>query len=1046
MILTIIHLTDIHLNTQNNYLDGKTSHLWQAVKSEVRHSDRIVCCVSGDIAQSGNESEYFNHAIPLFDNIRKEIKDEVNIDCDFLFIPGNHDCDFSNKDANSTRDILLRNIGSTPTNLSSHTIDTIRVQKNFDDFKELFHSTWSYCKLEISDQLVEKISLDLDDKKVVFNLYNSSWVSTIHEKPGQMFFPSGDYKEKMTNLIGDINVSLVHHPDHWLQPDNRREFKDLLESTSDFILSGHEHHSTHGIATDWSNKRIQYIEGGVLQENSDADSSAFNILHLDLSDNKQRIVEYKWESMHYSINMDTNWTNFFTETTIKHNSYSTLELKSDFVNFIDDLSIPLTHPRVSSPKLSDLYTYPNVKEIIYQNKQNEIIKYQEVTSILTNIKSQEHIVFSGDKESGKSSLGKIIFQWFFNKKKFPLLIDGSDIKPSQLKAISRIIEEGANKIYGIERVSLYMQLNRSDRVLVIDNWQNTRLNDKYKSKFLVEAAKWFDNVIFLTDGMSNIGDFIHLISEIDTSYSIRQFEIQELGFEKREELIEKWILLGQEESLEETEFIRLKDRNEKAINSIIGQNYVPTYPLYILIILQTLESGNTHNLDRSTNGYYYEVLIKQSLAKIQMSNEETDKMYNYMTEIAYKFFNENIIYLSEEGWIAFHEYYRLEYGLNPQQFSFTEFQTKLVLSKIFEKNNGGYRFSYPYIYYYFVAQYLAKYIQEDDCKNKVADMCRNLHQADFAHIIMFLTHLSKDRFIISKVIESTKAIFEDIPILKLEEDINVVNNLMDYIPQLVIGNINVKEHRKLENKKRDEFDLIKAQEDLEVDPSKNDDIDEEDESIQSGMELVNNLNKSFKMIEIIGQILKNYYGSTKATEKIELCNEAFEVALRTNNIAIISLNEDKEFLIRYISNIIKDRGFNGDDSQVEKISKRILYTMAKAITFSTIEKVSLSVGTRNLDEIFKGAQNTLPFTSVKLLNTAIKLEHYDDYPFEEISSLFRELKDNMIAKDLLQNLVGKYLYMFQTNYKEQQAICSSVGIKYEPKTLLPITNFRNRTH
>jgi hypothetical protein len=1036
MILTLIHLTDIHLTNHSNNLYEKIPQLWQAIKSEVRHSKRIICCVSGDIAQSGSENEYFSHAIPLFDNIRKEIKDEVNIDCDFLFIPGNHDCDFSNKDTNVTRDLLLNSISNSGTKISAHTIDTIRVQKNFDDFKDLFHSSWCHCKLELTNKLVEKVSLDIEGKVIVFNLYNSAWVSTLHEKPGQMFFPSNDYKEMMTKLTGEINVSLVHHPDHWLQPNNRREFRELLEATSDFILSGHEHISTHTIATDWENKRIQYIEGGVLQEHGDSNSSSYNIIHLDLDNNRQRIVEYSWGTSHYVIKKDTEWQEFVSEASIKNHSNSSLEIKHEFLNFVNDLSIPLTHPRVSTPKLSDFYTFPNVKEMIYQNKQNEIIKYQAVQDILENIKSKNHIVFSGDKESGKTSLAKSIFQWFSQKSQYPLLIEGADIKPGQLNEIHKIVEEGAAKVYGDERISLYTQLNRSDRVLIIDDWQNTRLNNKYKSKFLTEVSKWFDNVFFFTETLSNVGEFVHFISEEESEYTIRQFEIQELGFEKREELIEKWIVLGQEETLEEQDFIRLKDRYEKAINSIIGQNYVPTYPLYILIILQTLESGTPHNLDRSTNGYYYEVLIKQSLARIQLSNEETDKMYNYLTEIAFKFFNEDITYLDEEGWMEFHEYYRNEYGLNPQQFSFIEFKTKLVTSKIFEKSNAGFKFSYPYIYYYFVAQYLAKYIQDDGSRNKVAEMCKNLHQADFAHIIMFLTHLSKDRFIITKVIESTKAIFEDIPILKLEEDIKVVNDLMDNIPQLVIGSIDVNENRRLENQRRDELTRLNAQENIE-EPSTETQEDEETDPL--GIEMVNQLNKSFKMIEIIGQILKNYYGSTKAAEKIDLCNEAFSVAMRTNNIAIISLNESKDFLIRYISSIIKDRGFDGDETQMEKTSKRILYTMTKAITFSTIEKVSLSVGTRNLDETFKGVQNLLPITSIKLVNAAIKLEHYDDYPFEEISSLYKELRDNMFAKDLLQNFVGKYLYMFQTNFKEQQAICASVGIKYEPKTMLPLT-------
>ncbi|EWG09311.1 metallophosphoesterase [Cytobacillus firmus] len=1036
MLLTLIHLTDIHLNNFNNPLLSKSHALWKALKAEVRHSSRVVCCVSGDIAQSGNEDEYFSYAIPLFDNIKNEIKKEVNLDCDFIFIPGNHDCDFSNKEINGTRELLMKNMGHT--DLNAHTIETIKVQKNFEDFQELFHSSWKYCETMFKGPLLEKVKMNVGEKEIIFNLFNSSWISTLHENPGQMYFPVTTYKETMLDHIGDINITLVHHPDHWLEPNNRREFRELLEETSDIILTGHEHQSTLGVLTNWDSRRIQYIEGGVLQELADPNSSSFNIIHFNLNESKQNIIEYTWGTDHYSATKETGWQEIPAVGTVKNSQSNVLELDHEFSIYIKDLSIPLAHPRKTNLELNDLYIYPNVKEILFQKRQDELVEYHDLEGILSGITPQCHFVFSGDRESGKTSLGKVIFNYFYNQKeKFPLLIDGSNITPGRLNAINRIVEDGASKNYGADRTDYYVQLDKSERILIIDNWQNTSLNDKYKSKFLAEAAKWFDNIIFLAEKGSRIREIVLLISEDykSDSYIIREFEIQELGFEKREELIGKWVTLGQEETLETEEFIRVKDRYEKAINSIIGQNYVPTFPLYILIILQTLESGTPHNFERSTNGYYYEVLIKQSLGKIQLSNEETDKMYNYLTELAYKFFTENISTLDENNWRLFHEYYRKEYALTPQQFSFDEFKMKFLKSKIFTSYNEGYKFSYPYLYYYFVAQFLAKDIQEEDCKTIVSRMCSNLYQSDNAHIIMFLTHLSKDRFIIKKVIESAKGIFDDTPLLKLEDDIGAINNLMDHIPRMVVGNIDVTTNRRLENQRKDEMNRA-----LKEESNRNEDLSDEDVIGETGIEIANEINKAFKMIEIIGQILKNYYGSKKASEKMELCYEAFSVALRLNNMIIHTLKEDQDSLIRYITAIIKDNGLENDDEKIEKNAKRILYTMATAITYSTMERVSLFLGTSNLDEIFKHVvDEAIPYTSSRLINTAIKLEHYEKFPFEEVASFYKQLKDNKIAKDLLRNMVGKYLYMFETDYKERQQICTSVQIEYNPRVLIAST-------
>ncbi|WP_322357720.1 hypothetical protein [Bacillus cereus] len=64
-------------------------------------------------------------------------------------------------------------------------------------------------------------------------------------------------------------------------------------------------------------------------------------------------------------------------------------------------------------------------------------------------------------------------------------------------------------------------------------------------------------------------------------------------------------MLGQESTVDDSNLIVIKDQLEKSVDSVIGQNHVLTFPLYLLIILHAFESSTPHNLDHSTNGYYY---------------------------------------------------------------------------------------------------------------------------------------------------------------------------------------------------------------------------------------------------------------------------------------------------------------------------------------------------------------------------------------------------------------------------------------------------------
>ncbi|CAM3977703.1 MULTISPECIES: metallophosphoesterase [Bacillus cereus group] len=1036
--VSVIHFTDIHLADTDNSIMDKQNALWRALKSELKSSDYIVCCVSGDIAQSGKEDEYCNFAIPFFDNLQIEIKKEFNQHLEFLLIPGNHDCDFfGDSGKNATRDVLIKAINNQDSEqLSIHTIDTIRVQENFDNFKSLYHEQWENIELIHDDPLLQRAVLKIGEKQIIFNLMNSSWISTLREQPGKMWFPVKQYRPIMETTLGDVNVTMIHHPDHWLDPDNRRELRNLLESSSDFILSGHEHAHTNTILTDWQNKRVQYIEGGVLQERWDPEVSYFKVLHLNLEDDTQRIKEYSWNGDLYKEIDDTDWCDLQTALMAKGKHRTTLNIVEEFNSFIYNIGLPYTHPRKNKLDLIDLFVAPDLREIILRgNSGSEVTEYVSFDQMLVELQEDEHLLIIGDKESGKTALSKQLFTHSFNMGKKPIFIEGAKIKGDHIKGIDKLIKTATKQIYGEGTNDQYVQLDKKDRVLIIDDWHKCILNAKFKSLFFEEAAKWFGKIIIMADEISNMRELLLILSNHE-QHKVRQFEIQEFGHVKRAELIEKWILLGQESTIDESKLIVIKDQLERSVDSVIGQNYVPTFPLYLLIILQAFESSTPHNLDRSTNGYYYELLIKQALTKIQVTNEETDAMYNYLTELAYNFYKNEKQVITKEEWYKFHKLYTEEYALQfSSQFEFTKYKTKICNALILQRSGEGYVFAYSYIYYYFVGQYLARHIGEEEVRNTISKMCFNLHLSDYAHILMFLTHLSKDNFIISQVINVTKSLFEDVPILKLESDIDVFNNLLDEIPQLVIENIDVNENRKKVHEQKDEYER-----ELKVQKTE---LPSNEVEVGSEIQTISEFNKSLKMLEIVGQILKNYYGSIKAQEKIELCIEAYAVALRTNNAFLERFKEDKDYIVKFLCSLAEEKGYY-DREKVESEAKKFLFMLAQAITYSSINKVSTAVGSRNLDEIFKRVYDEMRSTSVNLINVGIKLEHYHQYPYHEIAQLYNALSGNKMAQDILRRMVVKYLYMFKTTFKDQQRICDSVGIQYTPQKMLQVISPNKR--
>ena len=80
----------------------------------------------------------------------------------------------------------------------------------------------------------------------------------------------------------------------------------------------------------------------------------------------------------------------------------------------------------------------------------------------------------------------------------------------------------------------------------------------------------------------------HALSEF------KQCNIMQFGLALRHTLISKWCRLGREFTEEESSIRREIKRAEDQISSIVSIDFLPSYPVFILILLQQLESSSKH--------------------------------------------------------------------------------------------------------------------------------------------------------------------------------------------------------------------------------------------------------------------------------------------------------------------------------------------------------------------------------------------------------------------------------------------------------------------
>ena len=546
----------------------------------------------------------------------------------------------------------------------------------------------------------------------------------------------------------------------------------------------------------------------------------------------------------------------------------------EFKKYLHDAGASFLHPRKTEALLlEDFFVFPTVRDLNKEiadisNARQDVISSRFLQKLDGNGKKT---ILMGAEKTGKTALCRTLYKQYLKNQYIPVLINGHDIKTSSLTDISKLINKNFSQQYTKNELDKFNQLDNHEKVLIIDDFDKSRLNVKYKSAFLSRITTQYPHILITTNEFFPIEEILYEEGEMDGNTSeYYQYQILDFGYQLRAKLINKWNTLGQENYITPEELITKNDIAEKAINSIIGRNYIPSLPVFLLTILQTIEAGEVHSIKESSFGHYYNYLITQALTKLRINHEDLEAYYNYITELSFHMFTLKEREISEETLIKYHEKYCSDYSVN---LRYETISINLLKSSILSITKEMVGFRYKYIYYYFVARYLSQHIDEPDIKKNISSLCERLHVEEFANIILFLTHHSKDKFILEEILSRAKSIFAEFDIVKFDKDTAFINSLLVDVPKLVYEEKDVVKHREIKAELKDKQKELDA---IENDDNKSFDY----EAGIDELDIVAKLNEAFKTIEIVGQVLKNYYGSLKGPTKLELGKEAFFISLR----------------------------------------------------------------------------------------------------------------------------------------------------------------------
>lgn len=1007
MKLAIIHLSDIHLSSDRDWIVSRAKHFVAASKSVINECQKVIVVISGDIANTGQVREY-QAASTLLQNIEAGLKLENSElgDFEYIMVPGNHDCNLPDK-ADPIRNTIIDSIKNKDEIKEQKFIDLfLTVQKNYWDFYA--QMTGNRSTPFVSKSQITKIE---DDFTLEFHLYNSSMLSMRKEVVGNLLIPE-NYFLKKKEINSNVYVfSVFHHNTGWLSSstpnNNKKRFEANLLQESNVIMCGHEHDSSVRLMSELDGKNTTiYIEGSAFQQGFE---SSYNILEIDTASSEITYHKYKYKN-YTEFPQNSRYEETIEKTIGLGKKGGAFTLLQTYEDELLRFNIPIKVKNKADLTLNDIYVFPDLDPIL----DNIDTFGQYIDSYELGSKNFEGntIILEGESQSGKSCLLSMLYLTKKKQGKYPLFLKGADILSEHVDTIT---EQAYKAQYDSKRTpyEVYKQLDKDEKILFVDNFDKCPLNDDYRKKVIAKFEIHF-GTIFIT-----IKDDVGINSLNYSSKNgthINRYRISSFGSLKRNELIEKWVRVNSDprninQKYVESQVNLLFDQ----LGNLLGEQFVTPYPIFLLSMLQSLSCTlESFQIEQTYYAYCYNSLILYSIQSTGVDTDTQKEFLKFLTEYAFHLYAKKMFYFKRSEVDEFINDYKKD-----NLFKSTTEGTlgKLCNANIIrETENGVYRFSYKYIYYYLVAQKIAQFIHEERGKKIVYELCSEIYDEESANILIFLVYHSRNNDLIETLLLTNMSTFDEYePITMANEDgfmKNVTSLINNVKRNVLITDIDPQKERRKDLIKQDKRQRLKPHKTIEEERK-------ELEAIKSDKNL-RDIIQTFRSVRILGQIIKNQKHDIGKSNISSILKESYLSCFRLINFYSHYLEREEDNIIKFVlennadnpnisSELIKDR--------VEKMLSSFLYR----ICLGTFSSLSLSVGTQNMDEEFDKVAQEIGTPAAKLVSFTIK-SFYGPLRISELSNLIKEFEGNHLATHILKARVLKYVYNNTVSYQQKQQI------------------------
>jgi hypothetical protein len=482
MNIAVLHLSDIHIEGSDDLVLKRAEQICSALRSIETPFQVCLIAITGDVAFSGESSQYEIAEKFLSQITSGIIAMNQTAQIFVAVVPGNHDCNFK-RIKPDLHSVLIQGVTSTIAELKADSGVVEELLELQEEFFEFESKLTRGPKIPVQERLFWVKEFCVDELKLRINCYNTAWISQKKEKQGELYFPMKAVdEEKMSAPNGDLYFSLFHHPYGWLQFDNGLAFENLVDRSSDIVLTGHEHVEKYTHKHNITGEETSYSKGSVLQEGTGG-RSGFNILLIDLKAHKQKVVQHAWKQNRYARTKETDWFNFIRNRALAR---SLFDNSPKFAAQLKEVGANFTHKRVKRDlTLGDLFIYPDFSDRSLRKNLGSTHgapKLLRGENLVEYVVEHKDVLIVGGDLSGKTSLAKVLYSDLKAlKNRIPVLVSGDELDGPAEEKLRKSIGRAFSKQYSPEALESFEQLASDNRVLIIDDFN--------KSKFKTQSRE-----------------------------------------------------------------------------------------------------------------------------------------------------------------------------------------------------------------------------------------------------------------------------------------------------------------------------------------------------------------------------------------------------------------------------------------------------------------------------------------------------------------------------------------------------------------------------